>query len=676
MPAGPLSSIPSTSFPPLPRAHASKNNAFDGVGVGNRDLASRSAGGYAATPSAQVREPETGYPLRRSVSLGSLASLTDVFQSNATAGCEDGFGTQDGPDSGGVQRADYLRQPSRRNPLDLGGNASRYQQQHSQDVFDLLTPATKQWDERANATAGMRSGDGTTRPDALFTTTETEASTMARETAAREVLKELGVSRSEVNALLTRHAATTGGTAVLNACRLLSMPKVKANRQAHAALEKKLERYLDADKGRYTGLYRAFGTDASKPLKQLKECIEATGRTVGPDQIKAQLLEDLTPTLVQALAAKNPEMSAEMLRKQLPDLINAQALSALRTRLDRADISGTLQDAEVLPQLVQAAERPQPPANKAADPVGDFAKAMETVLKALPDIHIENNARNIVNQDGWVFQGAKEPPVQPAVEPIVQPAVTVVPAVIEEQPKVEAAGAQVQDEGIDMTGDTSDPDEDDGVPTEAEQPAAPAQPEREFPPRTSSERTSTQYPDGFQEPYDNVLKDVLSSKFANRVRPVSIGGVDLRQTLVETGRPPTTAGENVLKDLLSNKFANRVRPVSIGGVDLRQTLVETGRPPTTAGEDEGVNSAANVAFTSRSQLRKTTLESPHVQSAPVVPNPAASDRTQEEEATAWSAQPNSGWLATHAFGRLKGPIPRGQRASDVPELQRRSDEQA
>ncbi len=643
MGAGPSISISPSSTPILPRAHSSKNNAFDSVGVGNRDLPSRSAGGYAATPSAQVREPETGGPLRRSVSLGSLISVTDVLQRAATAGFEDGFGPQDGPDSGGVQRADYLRQPSRRNPLDLGGNAPRYQQQHSQDVFDLLTPATKQWDERANATAGMRSGDGTTRPDALFTTTETEASTMARETAAREVLKELGVSRSEVNALLTRHAATTGGTAVLNACRLLSMPKLKANRQAHAALEKKLERYLEADKGRYTGLYRAFGTDASKPLKQLKECIEATGRTVGPDQINAQLLEDLTPTLVQALAAKNPEMSAEMLRKQLPDLINAQALSALRTRLDRADISGALQDAELLPQLVQAAERPQPPANKAADPVGDFAKAMAMVLKAFPDIHIENNARNIVNQDGWVFQGVKEPPVQtavkppvqPAVEPIVQPAVTVVPAVIEEQPKVEAAGAQVPDEGIDMTGDTSDPDEDDGVPTEAEQPAAPAQPEREVPPRTSSERTSTQYPAGFHERFNSVLKELKSSNAANRVRAVSIGGVDLRQALVETGRPPRAAGE-----------------------------------------DEGVNSAANVAFTSRSQLKKTTPESPHMQSATVVPKPAASDRTQEEEATAGSAQPNSGRLATHSFHRLKGPIPRGQRASDVPELQRRSDERA
>lgn len=447
-----LSNFPKNYFPEV---RLSAGKGFDNVGIGNGTMQAASParaagqdGGFPAARSTQPHEPAAGFPLHRAPSLESLFGPDAFGEMQQPSDLGDGIGMYGGAGGDGPQRADFLLQPDRSHPLDRGGQSPTYQLQHHKDVAHHLSPVTQQWDQQAGATIGLRTATGETPPGALFNEAQTQASNMSREQAARSVLSDLGVPRSEVDALLTRHANSAGGVAVLNACRLLSMTELKADAKARAALVKKLDHYLDADKGRYTGLYRAFGKDASKPLKELQASIDKTVDAIGHSVTKDRLLADSTAALVDALARKNPGMSSEALRSQLPDLINAQAFSAYNKRLDGATASGLLQDAELLPQLVQAAERPQPaPANKAADPVNDFAKHLVSVLGAikLPDIHVENNARNIVNQDGWNFQGNKDPRPEPAVE--------VMPPTIKVLPEVDDTDAQSIDEGIDMDAD-------------------------------------------------------------------------------------------------------------------------------------------------------------------------------------------------------------------------------
>ncbi|WP_312682994.1 hypothetical protein [Stenotrophomonas chelatiphaga] len=411
-------------------------------------------------PWASSNEPAASFPLHRAPSLESLFAPGEFGEMQQPSDLGDGLGMYGGGAGGdGPQRADFLPQFDRGHPLDLGRQSPTYQLQHHKDVARELSPVTQQWDQQAGATTRHRAATGETPPDALFNEAQTQASNMSREQAARSVLSDLGVPRSEVDALLTRHANSAGGVEVLNACRLLSMPEVKADTKVRAALEKQLDRYLDADKGRYTGLYRAFGKNASKPLKELKESIEKTFEVIGRSVIENRLLTDSTAAVVGSLARKNPDLSSEALRRQLPDLINAQAFSAYRQRLEGADARGVLQDTKLLPQLAQAAERPQPaPANKAADPVNDFAKHLVSVLGAikLPDIHVENNARNIVNQDGWNFQGNKDPRPAPAVEAAVEP----IPLLIDELPEVDDAESQVLDAIVDATASELDIEED------------------------------------------------------------------------------------------------------------------------------------------------------------------------------------------------------------------------
>lgn len=415
-------------------------------------------------PWAQSPPPEAGFPIRRNPSVESLRGPGEFGAMQQPSDLGDGLGMYGGASGGGPDRADYLAQMDRSNPLDMGRQSPTYQLQHHKDVARQLAPLTQRWDQQAGATIGLRTATGTTPPEALFSPTQKEAAGMTREQAARTVLPERGVSKFELNNLLTRHATSAGGVEVLNACRLLCMPEVKADKTARAALEKRLDDYMDADKGRYTGLYRAFGEDASKPLKKLKASIEETVNLIGRSVAKDRLLADSTAALVDAMARKNPGMSSEALRSKVPELINTQGFSAYSERLDGAAASGLLQDAELLPQLVQAAESPTPaPAKKAAEPVNDFVKHLVSVLGAIKPPHIENNARNIVNQEGWTFQGNKDPRPAPAEEAEVMPATS------KELPKLEDEESNVLQATDDTTVSTSDIQEDNTVEADDEE---------------------------------------------------------------------------------------------------------------------------------------------------------------------------------------------------------------
>ena len=458
-----FNTVSASSLPKSYVTHAppSAGNGFDNVGVGNGAIPLTSAarmngrdGGLHAGQSPHSHGMAAGFPLRQSASLESLAAPSDFGQIHDPSGLAGSFGTGGGDGGDGLHRADYLNQIERTHPLDPGRQSPRYQGQHGQDIARELSSLIHQWDQRAGAIDGLRTPQGATPPDELFSRTQIDESSMSREHCARTVLAGLGVKPVVVETLLRRHARSEGCTAILDACRLLTMPELVADPKAHVKLQKQLKCYLDAARGEYSGVYRPFGHHSSKEIKKLTDGVEKTVAAIGYSVVKDRLLADLAPALVHALERKNPGMSSEALRGQLPELINAQAFSALTHRMNNANASGLLQDAALLPQFVETAQEPKPPpAVKAADPVNDFVKHLVSVLGAIkpPTIHIENNARQTVNQDGWNFQGNKDPRAETAVE--------VMPLPIEKLLEVDDAEEQALDEGIDMTEVDSETDE-------------------------------------------------------------------------------------------------------------------------------------------------------------------------------------------------------------------------
>lgn len=394
----------------LPRASTRARTAFGDMKVAN-------AGSPPVSPPAQRRGAAAPLPtFARAASIERLDAMSDLGDTQGldTFNAAPVMGEHAGGD--GATRADYLPQLPRAHPLDLGGRSSVHQEQHSADVERTLAALTRQWDASATAAAAAVNAapgpSASVKPTELFGDKEKDASIMSREHCARQILSELGLSRRKIDELVNRQASTPGGTAVIDACRLLAMPELQAERRARATLEKQLDAYLDAAKGDYSGVYRAFKHDASGELKKLKAGIETAFNAVGRSAVTDRLLADSAPALVEALQRKNPGVSSEALRQNLPGLINAQGFSALTNRLDNTDASGVLQDAALLPQLVQSAEKPEPPKkDTASEPVKEFVKHLVDVLGAMkaPAFYIENNARQIVNQDDWNLQGNKDP---------------------------------------------------------------------------------------------------------------------------------------------------------------------------------------------------------------------------------------------------------------------------
>lgn len=391
----------------LPRATARQRTPFGDMKVAN-------AGSPPASPPTQRGWAATPLPTLAAGSIDSLGSMSDLgdIRGLENLNAAPVMGEHAGGD--GVARADYLPQMTRAHALDPAARSPAHQLQHSDDVERTLAALTQQWDASAAAAAANAApgSSAPVKPTELFCDREKDASILSREHCARQVLSELGLSRRKIDELVNRHASTPGGTAVIDACRLLAMPEIQAERRVRATLVKQLDAYLDAAKGDYSGVYRAFKHDASKEFKQLKAGIETAFNAVGRSAVTDRLLADSAPALVEALQRKNPGVSSEALRQNLPGLINAQGFSALTNRLDKTDASGVLQDATLLPQLVQSADKPErPKTDTASEPVKEFVKHLVDVLGAMkaPAFYIENNARQIVNQDDWNFQGNKDP---------------------------------------------------------------------------------------------------------------------------------------------------------------------------------------------------------------------------------------------------------------------------
>ncbi|MEN5426504.1 hypothetical protein ABE522_09110 [Stenotrophomonas pennii] len=498
--------------PNFSHARQSAADGFDNVGVGN--------GSMPPTPGA-ARSPQShgeaaGFQLRYAPSLDSLNSLHELGQMHDASGFDGDLGMGDSDGGDGLHRADYAKQMERSHPLDLGQQSPRYQGQHGQDIARELSPLIQQWDQRAGAIDGLRTPQGATPPDALFSRAQIDESSMSREHCARTVLAGLGVTPPEVETLLRNHARSEGGTAILDACRLLTMPELIGDPKAHATLQKQLKGYLKAARGDYSGVYRAFAHHSSREIKKLKDGIETTVAAIGYSVVKDRLLADLAPALVHALERKNPGMSSEALRARLPELINAQGFSALTHRMNNANASGLLQDAPLLPQFVESAEEPKPPpAGKPAEPVNDFVKHLVSVLGAIkpPNIHIENNAKQTVHQDGWNFQGNKDPRPEKTAD--------AVPLTIKALPEVDDLEEQALDEGIDMIEVDSETEEMQVEDLEVEKQVEEDETAREDPPR--NERSSGT--GRFGAPVHPLLGSLLSDLRQNaRYQHVANGG--------------------------------------------------------------------------------------------------------------------------------------------------------
>lgn len=505
------------SHSPVPNLYVSHTRqrateGFDKVDVANGSLPPTSG----AARSPQSNGQPAGFPLRHGASIERLDNLFESGQLDDPSGFGSGLGIGDGDGGDGLHRADYPKQIERSHPLDLGRQSLRYQGQHGQDIARELSSLLQRWDQQAGAIDGRHAPKGATPPDALFSRTQIDESNMSREHCARTVLAGLGIKPDVVETLLRRHARSEGCTAILDACRLLTMPELVADQNAHAKLQKQLASYVRAARGEYSGAYEPFGHDSHKEIKKLKDGVEKTVAAIGYSVVKDRLLADLTPALVHALERKNPGMSSEALRGKLPELINAQAFSALTHRMNNANASGLLQDAALLPQFVESAEEPKPPpAGKPAEPVNDFVKHLVSVLGAIkpPNIHIENNAKQIVNQDDWNFQGNKDPRPEKTAD--------AVPLTIKALPEVDDLEEQALDEGIDMTEVDSETEEMQVEELEVEKQVEEDETAREDPPR--NERSSGT--GRFGAPVHPLLGSLLSDLRQNaRYQHVANGG--------------------------------------------------------------------------------------------------------------------------------------------------------
>ncbi|MBJ7517307.1 MAG: hypothetical protein JHC82_14195 [Stenotrophomonas sp.] len=524
-----VSDVPVTNrYAPLARPDAA--NGFDKVDVENGSLPPTSG----AERSSRSHEASAGFPLRHGASVESLYVPSELGNTHDPSGFGDGLGMSDGAGGDGLHRADYPKQIERSHPLDLGRQSFTYQGQHGQDVGRELSSLIQQWDQQAGAIDGVHAPKGATPPDALFSRTQIDASNMSREHCARTVLAGLDVKPVVVETLLRRHARSEGCTAILDACRLLTMPELVADPKAHAKLQKQLKCYLDAARGDYSGVYRPFSHHSSREIKKLTDGVEKTVAAIGYSVVKDRLLADLAPALVHALERKNPGMSSEALRAQLPELINAQAFSALTHRMNNANASGLLQDAALLPQFVESAEKPKPPpAGKPAEPVNDFVKHLVSVLGAIkpPNIHIENNAKQTVSQDGWNFQGNKDPRPEKTAE--------VVPLALKVLPDVDDA-----DEGIDMAEVDSESEEIQVEELEVDEPVEEIEPQPEDPPRNERNSGTGRFGAPVHPLHGHLMSDLRQHGGLGSLRKTAVDGFGGLPGLIQRDQPVITEEED------------------------------------------------------------------------------------------------------------------------------------
>ena len=206
---------------------------------------------------------------------------------------------------------------------------------------------------------------------------------------------------------------SAGGRAIMDACRLLSMPEVREQEQVKADLERSLRRYIKSAGGDYSGAYSALGDHTHDECKALATCIEDSVARIGPQRVRDRLLEDMAPAILDVMARKNPGACAGELRGRLAELLNVQGFSGYKALMDGATGQQLLHVVELLPNFIESAEKPaRPPANDrdvapptavrpVADPTADVTRILTALQGVLPPIHIGNIGNNIGNNNGF-----------------------------------------------------------------------------------------------------------------------------------------------------------------------------------------------------------------------------------------------------------------------------------
>lgn len=317
------------------------------------------------------------------------------------------------PDGDDINRAAYRAPLARSNPLDNAPRPAGPCAAHVLAVGTSLAPLLNEWGGLDARVADARTiAGGTLQVSHLYDPEQVRTALSPRETHTRAVLGDLKTSADIIRAVLDSERSA-GGRAIIDACRLLSMPEVREHAQVVAALEEALRCYIKRAEGDYSGNYKAFGHRSHEECKALEACIKDSIAKIGPQQVRDRLLKDMAPAILDTMARKNPGVCAGELRGRLAELLNVQGFSAYKGLLDSATGQELLHVAELLPNLIESAEKPaRPPANErdaapptavrpTADPIADVARILKALQGVLPPIHIGNIGNNNGNNNGF-----------------------------------------------------------------------------------------------------------------------------------------------------------------------------------------------------------------------------------------------------------------------------------
>ncbi len=317
-------------------------------------------------------------------------------------------------DDDDVYRAAYREPLARSNPLDSAPRPPGPCAAHVLAVDTSLAPLLNAWSGLDAGVAAARStaGRGALQVSDLYHPQQVRAALSPRDTHTRAVLGDMGVPAAIVSAVLDGKRSA-GGRAIMDACRLLSMPEVREHEQVKATLDRAVRRYIESAGGDYAGTYRALGDHSHDECKALATCIEDCVAAIGPQQVRDRLLKDMAPAILDTMARKNPGVCAGELRGRLAELLNVQGFSGYKALMDGATGRQLLQVVELLPNFIESAEKAaRPPANgrdaapptavrPVADPVADVERILKALQGVLPPIHIGNIGNNNGNNNGF-----------------------------------------------------------------------------------------------------------------------------------------------------------------------------------------------------------------------------------------------------------------------------------
>ena len=326
-----------------------------------------------------------------------------------------GLGARTDPGGDGVHRAAYHPPLARSNPLDSAPRPAGPCAAHVLAVDTALAPLQNEWSGLdARVTAARATKGGPLQVSDLYDAQQVRTALSPREAHTRAVLGDLGMSADIRGVLGAERCA--GGRAIMDACRLLSMPEVREREPVKAALEQALRSYITRADGDYAGTYVALGHHANDECEALIDCIKDSVGKIGLQQVRDRLLKDMAPAILDTMARKNPGICAGELRGKLAELLNVQAFSGYKALLDGATGPQLLHVVELLPNFVESAEKPtRPPANDrdaapptavrpVADPIADVARILKALQGVLPPITVgnigNNNGKNNGNNNG------------------------------------------------------------------------------------------------------------------------------------------------------------------------------------------------------------------------------------------------------------------------------------